>query len=808
MSINKTQEIIIRLNASYKVKHEKFKDFDNSYFKDVYDQASRIVREIIDTGREDFDLDSSKGYTEPISNLIAFNGKRGSGKTSAMLSFCDFLRKFERYRSDGENTVCHELLNMPQKVSFTVLESIDATLVSEPKELIGAVLGKMLVAIKEKERYESENGRPQNIDIRKLKSRLGDIYRSMPASDNMKEPVASGEVLEQLSRSWNQQQAFREAVKKFSNYMIEYKDANTLNYLVIPVDDIDMNLEKGYQLLESIRKYLMAPNVIVMLAADYMQLSELCANAYKQAFKYSLNEELASEYLEKMIPTGRRIYMPELYQEEILYNKRVMVQEETGEIMPIKELILGKVWEHTGLLLDRNSGVTHWLLPHSLRKLSNYMNSMNSLVEFSGKINACEAFNKNISWFYDDLLSRYLCERNQENSSIISAIEIYNKSVLNRKFANLLNELRECLALNILQTDNEAPTYGTLLGQLFYSWINRKNIMVVQTVSFAVSLHLRTYIYAIENADNSNKYKEELISLTGGDVWGKLENISINQVGISKKTIEVKAEQKVEEMLEKIWFENDCTAKSVLLWAMLLGLRKGEKGLEGFLQFGNLINFSFDYNNQLERMKKLLCDNTSSDKHKEIEEACDEMMAEYSTWEKNNQTVRLVPFDSMEFMFDLYERLYGNMGVFRSIDIQETTNNYGTVFMQEIETVEETLREYDLYYAKIRRKYEGLPDDRVPVGFKGSYAEVYKSCPVIKYIKEDHKAREILFYGYSALFTLKPSVAEGEKEPEKETKKATKRVAKKKIDKKEKDKEPEPGESTLKKAEEQAGRAE
>lgn len=760
MSINETQKIVIKLNASYKVKHEKFKDFDSSYFRDVYDQASGIVKEIIDTGREDFDLDSTQGYTEPISNLIAFNGKRGSGKTSAMLSFCDFLRKFEKYKCNGGNEVCRQLLDMPQKVSFTVLESIDATLVSDPKELIGAVLGKMLVAIKEKERIELEAGKPQNIDIRKLKSRLGDIYRSMPTPGTSaldREQAASGEILEQLSRSWNQQQAFRQAVEKFNNYMIQYKDTNTLNYLVIPVDDIDMNLEKGYQLLEAIRKYLMAPNVIVMLAADYMQLSELCTNAYKQVFQSSLNEELAFEYLEKMIPTGRRIYMPELYQEEILYNKKIMVQTKDDNKIPIKKLILGKVWEHTGLLLDINAEITHWLLPHSLRKLSNYVNSMNALLEFSETNNVNEAFNKNIRWFYDDLMSRYICEQDpnsKEYQAIMLAIETYNKSVLDRKIANLVNELREYLTLTVLQTKNEVPTYGVLLEQLFYSWINKKNTMVVQAIPFAISLHLRTYVYAIENArqEVSKQYKENLIELVGGDVWGNLEQISRDWIGESKKDINVEADEGVEEVLTKLWEENESSLEDVFLWAVLLGLKVGEKGLEVSLQFGNLINFSFDYENQLERLKELLCEKAPKDKRGEMEKICDEMKGEYCEWEKVHHTTRIIPFDSMEFMFDLYEKLYGKRGIFRELDASK--NNYESVFKMEMKVVKNTLGQYDSYYEDIRKQYMVLPNEKVPVGFKNDYMSVYLSCPIIQRV-EQKQTNRFMFYGYSDLFSTK-----------------------------------------------------
>lgn len=758
MGIRDTEDIIIKLNASYKVKHEKFKDFNESYFRDVYNQAAKIVKEIIDSGREDFDLDSIEGYTEPISNLIAFNGKRGSGKTSAMLSFCDFLRKYERYKQYGVNGVCCELLDMNQRVSFTVLDSIDATLVSEPKELIGAVLGKMLVAIKEKERCDLEDGKPQNIDIRKLKSKLGDIYQSMSAMDNMKDSTAAGEVLEQLGRSWNQQKVFRDAVRKFNDYMIQYKDSSKQNYLVIPVDDIDMNLEKGYQLLEAIRKYLMMPNVIVMLAADYMQLGKLCTITYATTFKEEESrEKLAIEYLEKLIPTGRRIYMPELYPEEMLYNKRIMVQDEHGDILPIKMLILGRVWKYTGLMLNINSYNIHWLMPHSLRKLSNYINSMQLLTEFSENQDMDLTLTKNIRWFFDDLMSRYLSEKDLENEkykTIVSAIEAFNNSALDSKMENLTAELTARVATPVTSAQYKIITYGTLLEKLFYTRKRDWNIELIEAVSFAVSLYLRTYICKIENAGEiAKQYKDDFLRLTHGDMWGDLEEIAINRGALYR--VSVRATENISAKISKIFAGKGLTSKEKLIWGILAGLQEGEKGLEVSLRFGNFINISFDYENQLKRISELLCSITfSAGECRDIRSACQKMLTEYKEWEQSYHTTRVVPFDSMEFMYDLYEKLYDNEGVFANVNIQKEDNNYRYVFMQAVDVVEKTLTEYDLYYEKIREEYRKLQNCKIPSELTRSYKKVYITCPIIKAVKRSKN--DTLFCGYSDLFA--PSV--------------------------------------------------
>lgn len=768
MNRKSDREIVIKLNASYKVKHEKFENFGDSYFAEVYDQASQIVKEIIDSGRNDFDAKDGNEYTEPISNLIAFSGKRGSGKTSAMLSFCDFLTNYQKYRNDGRTQTCGELLQMQDKVSFTVLESIDATLVSKPRELIGAILGKMLVAIKEKERIDLEIGNPKDIEIRKLKSRLGDIYSSMRPSDTIKNDVAPGEVLEQLSRSWNQQEAFRRAVDRFNKYMVEYKNENKQNYLVVPIDDVDMNLKNGYKLLEAIRKYLMAPNVIVLLAADYHQLGKLCVKTYKKLFNGEnkdksservmdgQSEELALEYLEKLIPTGRRIYMPELYQEEMLYGRKILIENEKGERLSIKRMILWQVWEHVGILLNMNAEVKHWLLPHSLRKLSNYINSMHSLLDYTDA-DKDVVFKTNISWFYDDLTSRYLNEKDIENNdykAIISIIDKFNNMIPERKIPELIIALEE-EKYKVTQSDIKS-SYGFLLEQLYKLRGNSAKQTLVQAASFAVSLYLRTYIYAIENdtfndKEEKNKIKKEFLKVTRGEFWGDLDQFMANEGGQATKRILTKTRKE-----QELYPFNDLSEYELLILTIQLGLTGDREGeVCGTFRFGNFIDVIFDYEERIQAIADLLKEQGCfSERAKEIQNACDCMIDEYRTWELRYGTSCVIPFYSAEFMFDLYERLYGAQGKFRGLSELNMSSPYYMEYEQAINEIGDVLEDYDIYYDDVRTKYNGKENIDIPKGLCRTYSDIYRDCPFIRFMREEKyvKERKRVFSKYLYFF--------------------------------------------------------
>ena len=754
MNILDTKVIELELDASYKVKHEKYEKFPESYFSDVYNQAARIIKEIIDAGKADFDEESLNGYTEPVSNLIAFNGKRGSGKTSAMLSFCDFLKEFEKYQNNIKVNACRELIDLKQRISFTVLDCIDATLVSGPKDLIGAILGKMLVAIKKKEDRDSQSGNPKNIEIRKLKSRLGAIYSSLVTSDVDKESTAPGEVLEQLSRSWNQQQAFREAVNKFNDYMVEYKD-NTHNYLVVPIDDVDMNFENGYQLLEAVRKYLMASNVIVLLAADYLQLCRLCMKNYKELLsgKKEHREELAHEYLEKMIPTGRRIYMPELYQEESLYGKKILIKNEKEKSYSIKKVILCQVWEHVGIVLNKNAGVRHWLMPNSLRKLSNYINSMRALEDFGKDSDKEKIFSKNISWYTDDIISRYLNEKNIETQSYRETtliIKKFNEEISENKIPYLVNRLKSLEYA--LQGENYTiveASYGVVLGQLYRLWDTENHSVMAHAISFVLSLYLRKYIFSIDNsiAEEKSEKKKDFLKVTNGEFWGNLDMVLQGYSGravLKKyfKTCEV-------EELDK---DNELTEKQLLVLSILTGLIPDTNTgkITGTHRFGNFVDIIFDYENRIPQITDFLKNQKCYvEKAKNIQTASDSLLEELREWEHKFGTTCVLPFDSIEFMLNLFEELYGTQKILKRLTLD---NSYSSTYKMALDKIESILNDYDEFYAEVRNKCNMSVNGSVPIEFQRKYAEVYRECPFIKYMQENPDERDKIIKKYVSFF--------------------------------------------------------
>ena len=754
----KNETYVLKLDASYKVKHENYDSFKTSFFRDVYNQAACLVRDIVNSREEvNYDYNIQNDYTEPTSNTIAFMGKRGSGKTSAMLSFCDFLKNIKSIRQSGD--MCKSLLEIRDNVSFTVLNCIDATLLDNSRELVGAILGNMLVAIKEKERADSENGKSKSIEIRKLKERLGEIYRSLILTMNKEDDIAPGEILEQLSRSWNQQQAFREAVRKFNTYMVSNREKAEKNFLVIPIDDVDMNLENGYQLLEVIRKYLMGSNVIVLLAADSAVLNSLCIKHYKKEMPKKTKKreigKLATEYLEKILPTGRKLYMPNLQSDMSFGEKNILIEREDGIKEPIKKMIIESIWECTCIILDKGGNESHWLQPDSLRKLSNYYNEIYYLKDHNQGMMKEKVLTQNIKWLYDDIINRHLSEKllgsndAWEYERIVEMNNTFQNTVKEHKLEKLMYELDQATFLTANPTtfmnQNRGNSYGCVIAEL-YRDLKRGEDDLASLMAMILSLYMRKRIAALEFLDEDKEDTlQNIEDFTKGDYWGDYDydilvkgqpgtfdrygNIR-NSVGVIESEIRI-----FESPLEG-WDELD-----YILLAIQFDFKKLEDKIKGTFRFGNFINVIFHYEERMKEIIEIYDQSMLPKKNKVlIKKAGLDLVEQFENWENRKQTRRVVPFDSVEWMLSLYDMLYGENGIFVNNMI---FRNYSGKYERAMNAIQSNLRGYDSYFQNVKEKNMSTKQENMPE-FKRNYEDVFSDCPFIKAMRDEGRLRRVI----------------------------------------------------------------
>ena len=113
-------------------------------------------------------------------------------------------------------------------------------------------------------------------------------------------------------------------VKLYLDYMMPEDSRNqyTSKKLLIAIDDLDMCNANAYKMAEQIRKYLIIPDIVIVMALKVEQL-QLCVQ--EENFKNYSNvlknqgkiagavidvEDMAERYIAKLIPKSRRIYLP------------------------------------------------------------------------------------------------------------------------------------------------------------------------------------------------------------------------------------------------------------------------------------------------------------------------------------------------------------------------------------------------------------------------------------------------------------------------------------------------------------------
>lgn len=435
--------IVLEVGELRDIKYEEVGKFRTSVLYEAYKEANSITKEIIEDNKR-FQAKRGKKASgteirnlEQIYNIIFFTGNRGTGKTSSMLSYMEFLKDYYRISNgvrEGSEIKEFLLTEGKEDYMFTGLEYIDASSLADKEDILGSVLSKMMTKWRdEEERSYNDNGIRKNEDYaykkRQICMRFSKVYehlKNLRSESDITEADndAFMETLEKLSLTWNLQRAFQELVMDYLDIMeypgAEKKIGRDNHFLVISIDDLDMNIKHGFQLLEQIRKYFMGPNIIVLMSANYEQLEKICNNHYFTEFEKMRNfgdtEEyvlsLSREYLEKIVPPQRQIVLQSGIKWRFFNGKKVEVKYcgQTSSMSGTLEEIVRddmKRYFGAGFTLDRKC--LYYLTPDTMRELCTWIIRTRRLSEAAKNQ---EDHEKNYQWFWNEefplLCKRYL----------------------------------------------------------------------------------------------------------------------------------------------------------------------------------------------------------------------------------------------------------------------------------------------------------------------------------------------------------------------------------------------------------------
>lgn len=454
------------------VVHEEYQEFENSIFSLLYSRAAKQIEKIVFNNKLWVENGKSQKNTDfERSNVISFVGKRGTGKTSAMLSLKDELEEYTKANkySVGQS---FDFFKEPymENVKFYTLDCIDVSVLEESENVFILVLANMFSKIQK--RTQGENQKIKEYDNRLVFQKFGKIYEdyiSINSSEQSMEGFSAYERLRNAASSQRIRENFAELVKIYLN-MLDSGMMNSFrseqNYLVIALDDIDIaRRKKGngtdnwgtYKIMNVIYKYLTVPGVIVLTSYDNISLQERCISFFKDEKDGNPGyEEAAFQYIEKIFPIYSRLYMPPLRRKEFLNEDEIKISITNEEkkffeglnisesILRIQKFIFLLLYSKTEVCFDCDETNKHFFEPDTLRTLYNIVELLNKLETYDHTFSNeddIERFLNNIEWMEEDCNFRYKEEILNANKTESGLIDLWMEEPIKQRGKSIVSHM-------------------------------------------------------------------------------------------------------------------------------------------------------------------------------------------------------------------------------------------------------------------------------------------------------------------------------------------------------------------------------
>lgn len=307
MANENQNSITIDIQDSLYAKHF---DTKNLIHKEEFDTLrNAIVNRIANNNKKESEKRRSDSE-ERRSETFTVLGTRGSGKSS-------FLYSLLHWCKEGK-----------QKDNIQVLDLIDPTLFESKGHIMLTIIAQLKHLIDERNNSKAVDNE-YCVNYKEWDKRLESLARGIPSikdddfiKDNWMEPrfVMNQGILDVYS-AYTLEKSFNEFVDSSLKFL-----GKTL--LVIVFDDIDIDFRRGWEVLETVRKYLTSPQIFVIISGDIRLFSKSIrkvqwknfgkallkneSDEAKDKYYNNLVTEMESQYLQKILPTQYRINLMSL----------------------------------------------------------------------------------------------------------------------------------------------------------------------------------------------------------------------------------------------------------------------------------------------------------------------------------------------------------------------------------------------------------------------------------------------------------------------------------------------------------------
>ncbi|MTI86245.1 MAG: hypothetical protein FH756_20715 [Firmicutes bacterium] len=577
---------------------------DEDIFIDEYNQAALCLEDIVSAT---INLDAKKLKKESgyLNNIIAFSGERGQGKSSAMHSFAQDVLNINNNRLAKKSSISYGQNTLNSK--FVKLESIDPSMFEDMHNVLEVVIARMYSRFERK--YKTDNNfitKAHRIEImdyfQKVYESLSFIRNSKKLEELEYDYESSIQKIAHIGDSARLQKDIMELVDKYLNI---FARGNENSFLIIPIDDLDINIDNAYKLSEQIRKYLIVPHVIIIMAVKTEQLKRCIEKEYSKQFANLLKEPhrlhkdeptlMASKYIEKLIPDGRKISLPEIRTisqsgedavflnftnkegQNLLRQYQVIMMNNDYNYNGIEKTLLSYIYDKTGIVFIKQKNSVHPIVPNTLRELVNLLSVLGKMdYIWVNNEKQIKTWLRNIKLFEDYFMYTWMPNNLDKNYNHI-IVQLYNKSVLEKHQFVCVSIMEIIDKNNIYTIDEKYPDSITnkkieglrkkfsrknvnylsyslgdvmsILESLLARYVNNQiyNFAFAIKTIYTITMHrLISINKPHQNRIESNKdYLEpnNLYKFVGGNLWGLNFNTFIKNVDFQYNPRDITVEQ-------------------------------------------------------------------------------------------------------------------------------------------------------------------------------------------------------------------------------------------------------------------------
>lgn len=287
-------------------------------------------------------------------NSIFLTGERGSGKTV-------FLRNVEQIWQHKTET------SIENDIGF--LDVIDPTMLMNNDSFANVVVAEIYRKVEEYNSVNNVNSADRSAFYNALKS----LSESLGKQDEFNGHSGIDKILRYNSGI--------QVEKNFHRYVEEAIKILSCSALVLPIDDVDMSLQKAHEVIDDVRRLLGCPYIIPIVSGDvalYQQMINVDfdhraykehSNEYLQQSGIELAKGLSDEYLKKVFPAQMRLPLNSIVR--VINGLNI---KENGEEKSLY-VYMNKFYHEFYFLLHRQQHSNELPIPETARELTQLVRS-------------------------------------------------------------------------------------------------------------------------------------------------------------------------------------------------------------------------------------------------------------------------------------------------------------------------------------------------------------------------------------------------------------------------------------------------